>query len=395
MNVTGSSRSSPRRWRCLPAALACAVPATAGASPWLVEPSLAMGLEHQTNPEFRVTDGPSSTRGFLGLSFPARWSEGPYGANASIGGTLRGATGSDTSRDQSDFGVSAGATRAADRGSIGVDAVFAQTNLLGASAPDVGLNRSSGNERRYGAGTRADWRPSEYDTVALDLRWSRRAYDAEPGSGLVGSDDANASLSYSRALLPNVQMLVAVAAIEYRPDSTAPDSSSVSLQAGFAWVPAERWALRATYGRSEVRFAGLSAPRDVYDVSVSRQAELGALSVTASQSFDASAFGSIAKRRLYGASYSRTLTERLAATASASRAESTELFFGLSFTKRNTDEAALDVRYALSEPWSLNAQTRYTRESYPETFFLLGRPSADSVFVGVSLQRRFGSVPVL
>lgn len=383
------------RGRCVPAAFACVVSGTAGASPWLVEPSLTAGVEHQTNPEFRIAHGPSSTQGFVGVAFPAEWREGRYQAQLSIGGTLRQASGSTSARDQSDYGLTAAASRGGERGTVGASASFGQTNLLGANAPDVGLNRGAGTERRYAVGTRADWRPTEYDSLALDLRWSRSDYDAPAGSGLVGSDDTTAALSYSRSLRPNLQLLVSASAIEYRPDSSAPTSSSASLQAGLGWVPAAGWTLRATYGRSRARFSGVSAPSDVYDASVARQTELGSLSFSASQSFQASPFGSIAKRRAYGAAYSRALSARLAGTAAASRAESTELFRGLTFTKRNTDEAAAGLSYALGEPWVLGAQLRYTRESYPATFLLRGRPAADSAYAGISLQRRFGRVSVL
>jgi hypothetical protein len=385
----------PSLRRRLAAAVALAVPGTAGASPWLVEPAVTLGVEHQTNPEFRVADGPSSTQGYVGVAFPAEWRDGRYGAQLSVGGTLRQASGSTSARDQSDFGVSAAASRGADQGSVGVSASFGQTNLLGANAPDVGLNRAAGSERRYSVGTRADWRPTEYDALALDLRWSRTDYDASAAAGLVGNDDATAALSYSRALRPNLQALATASAIEYRPDGSAPSSRSASLQAGLGWLPAAGWTLRATYGRSRVRFAGRSAPSDVYDLSVARQTEFGTVSFSASQSFQASPFGSIAKRRGYGGGYSRALSERLASTISASRTENTELFRGLSFTKRNTDEATIGVSYALDEPWQVAGQLRYTRESYPETVFLRRRPAADSVFAGVSLQRRFGRVSVL
>jgi hypothetical protein len=371
---------------------ACAFATVADASPWLAEPAVGIGGEYQSNPQFRVPSGASGTTGFASFSFPARWRDGRYGLDLGVGATLRGADGGSNARNQSDFGVTASATRGGDRSTVSGSADFSQTNLLGANAPNVGLNRASGAERRYGARLVGDWQASEYDAVSLSAQWSRRDYDADPGSGLVDSDDRAVSLSYSRALRPNLQILVAGQGSEYEPDSTAPTSRTLSLQAGFAVEPADGWSVRATYGRSRVRFGGLSVPSNVYDLSLARRTELGALSFGASQNFQASPFGSIAKSRVYSGSYSRPLTERLSAAASASRTESTELFFGLTFVVRNTDEAALRLGYALSESWLLEGQVRYTRESYPETFFLLGRPSADSVLIGASLSRKFGQL---
>lgn len=374
------------------AILGATTSAPAQASPWLVQPSVFVSSEHQSNAPFDPERARATTQVGVGFALPAEWQHRRYGVRIDPSVQLRRSRG-DVASDTSDASVSAAVARNGERATLAARFGYVQRDLLGVGSPDVGLARVGGNESTWSAGASVSWRASEKDTVAVELDGKQRRYDADEPA-LVGSDDRTASLSYSRVLTPRVQALVAVGGSEFLPANDAGSSRSVSAQAGFAWQLNELWSARSTYGRSRLRsrFTGLSVPGTVYQAALTRRTETGDLTISADQQFQSSAFGTVVKRRDLAIAYSAPITERLSGSVALRRSDENEAFSGLRFSERRTAEAIGSVSWAVSELWSVNLTAGWRRAEYPATAFSRESRSADSWTGALGLGRRFGTV---
>jgi hypothetical protein len=405
--VTGSRASTPAcahaHARIAGTALAglatLAVPAAAEASPWLLQPSVSASSDHQSNATFSPERADATTQVGIGLSLPAEWQDGRYAVQIDPTVQLRRARGGSVS-DTSDASLFAAASRSGERTTLAARLGYAQRDLLGvgtapAGSPDVGLNRAGADENTWAAGASVNWRASERDSVFLEFGGQQRRYDGgEPA--LVGSDDLSAALSYSRALTRRLQALVAFGGREFQPANGAGRSRSASAQAGFGVQLTELWSARASYGRSRLRsrITGLTVPGAVYQVSLARRTETGALSFAADQQFQSSAFGTVVKRRDLAISYSAPITERVSASVALRRADETETFSDVRFAARRMDEVSGALSWAATEVWSVTANAGWRRSEAPDTALRAGVPGASSWIGGLSVGRRFGTIAV-
>jgi hypothetical protein len=374
------------------AALAAAAPAAA--APWIVTPSAGLSAEYQSNPAYSVDDPSSTTQAAVNLSLPAEWRSGRWSALLNANATLRGTQGRTAGPDSSDWALGGGVQRASERLSFAANAGYARRDLLGGGVVDAGLDRSNGSETTTNGGVSVGWAITEYDSASASLTRVTRSFAAPADAGLIGSRDAIGSVSWSRALSPRLQFVVAAQRATYAPGGSVGRSTSTNLQAGLAAQPTEFWSLRATYGRSRARsdFSSGRISGGVYDVSASRRLEASALTLTANRALQSSAFGSVVEQTTYAATWSAPLAERLSATLSASRRDESEVFASFALGARRMTAASAGLSYALTETWSLSGTGAWSRESYPDTAFRRAVPSADSVGVTLGVSRRFGDI---
>jgi hypothetical protein len=308
---------------------------------------------------------------------------------------LRGGRGAGSGPDTNDLGIAFDGTRGGDRTSMTASVGYRRSDLLGPSATDVGLNRSSGTETTSEARAGVAWAVSEYDSLNGTAGWRSRRFGSGASGRLVDSSDWTLGVSYSRALSARWSLLAAYSQSSYRPEQDLPESTTRGLQFGFSVRASPHWLVRATTGRSRARYPGTGASfsGSVYDVAVTRALERGGLALNASQSLDGTAFGSVARRRAASLSWTVPVSERLAFDASAQYSQDREVFVGLRLDARTRESLELRASYALSEIWSLGLGARAARERADATAF--GRPSspaATSYDASLSVARRFGSI---
>jgi hypothetical protein len=365
----------------------------AHASPWQLEPGVSASTEYQSNPAYRVRGGSATTQAVIGIALPARWREGRHAIDLNLDGHYRGGRGEFATADASDLSLGGAWERAGERSSFRLSGGVARTDTLGTGTAGLGVDRVNAVERTTRGGVESTWLASPLSTVAFDARWSARRFEGGAASGYVDSDEGSATLTYLRALSPALQLVASLANNRFRPDLPAGESSSTSLQAGFAWQPVEPWSLRLTAGRSRARIERLGAGTSgaVYDVQTALRTELGSVSASATQTFQSSAFGALVRERSYRLVASRALTARTALGADLAYVDARQAFFGFDVFERRTEAVGATATHALSEAWSVVGALRVTRERYPATLVRTGVPAATSASVSVGVSRRFGA----
>jgi hypothetical protein len=361
-------------------------------APWIVQPAIRLSAEYQSNPAYDIGGARYGASQTLGLSLPLSSEFGrqqiQLAANASLH-DARGASAGNTSS----YDVNGLWSRPGERSTVSLGATSARSSLIGADRADIGVSRGTGYDISHSARAASSWRLSERDTVAANagLRWQR--FDVSTDSDLVGGRFGTGGATYTRALGPQLQLLLSVNAGRSESDDRARRSSSAGWQVGASYQADEVWGLSVNIGRSKVRntATGMTSSGATYDVSVSRPTATGTWALAASRGLEASAFGTLVRQDDAALSYSNALSERLSISAQLSWSAVRDTFIGFDLGRREIRQANVTASYALTRDWSLSLQVSHSESSGPGT-----APSARSVATStggsVSLSRRFNPV---
>lgn len=372
--------------------LVCA--GTAAGSPGVAQPSFAVSGAYRSNSGYSVGGGEASNQLSLALGMPMTWARGRHEVALSPSLSLRRDRGT-TARDDRDLGIGGSLRREGERLSLGAGASWNEVSLLSPDAPDIGPDRTEGAQRSTRASLEARWFASEVSAVSLVARSQRTRFDADESAGLRGSDDLVVSGNYSRALGPRVRLIGGVSRSRFTAEGTPSGSTATSAQAGLDLTLGPLWSASASYGRSRVeRAGGATVPSTVYDVSLARRAELGSLSLAASQSLQSSAFGAVARQRNWTVGWSQPFSPRLGGGVTARRQDSVDVVAGFDLQRIRTEEIAGSLSYGLSELWTLGGSAGWSRQSALPTPLLPETRTASSWSASLSLSRRIGTLRI-
>jgi hypothetical protein len=375
---------------CVAACIAFVMPSDADAAPWIVQPSVQITADYQTNPSFDTVHARHGQSESIGFSLPMASELGRHQFSITASGQAYDARGvSDGNRFG--YGIDGSWSRAAERGALNFNAGRTRTSLLKSDRPDLGTARDSGYQNSTRAALNGNWQITERDQLGSYVSLSKEQYDVAPGSSLVDGSFYGAGGSYSRALHPRIRLSLNASVGRSDADDAARRSSNFSSQLGVSYQFDEYWSLQASGGISGVRNSTSGARHSgvTYSASLSRAMEYGSLAASASRSLQASAFGTSVRQDAVTLTWARSLSERVSFSSGLSWTRSSDTAVGFNLDRREYRQAHLSVSIALSPDWSMSASLNHTRSS-SDSLFAVSGSSAKSTTGALSLSRRFG-----
>lgn len=277
--------------------------------------------------------------------------------------------------DTDDFFIDAGATRAFETWSVGVNASAARENTLTTAFEDTGFVDIGVQRERIRVTPTLSWARSETVTYSAVVGDEDVSYEDSPN--FVDYDYRQYTLSRNQSLSETLDWFVALSLDEFATDDGFNESATTTLRLGVSHRPSETLSLDASVGRSRVEtdqvvsFFGFLFPQSSEDdgwqanVNLRKSWEYTVLTVEVSQSILPTGQGDLSERRVGKISLRNALSERTALRLSAEYFDFDDVST-LSSEEDNREygrlSLALDVR--LNQAWLLTATLSHREQEF-------------------------------
>jgi hypothetical protein len=382
--------------RSAPLSLALAMmslASTSRAGVWGVEPVVGVAADHSTNPALLPAAYAAETHAALLLDSPTT-----YYADAVKLSVLPSFRLSDSS------GYSSLASNYARFNVLGE--IDSERSSLSASG---GISRDSSLYHDYifngSFGVRRD-------TATADVKWDRALTELLEFSFDVNSQRVRYGHSSGAAVLTDYSYSSAVPALSWQPNersklsvlggvglyqsaNSATKSVNTNLGLGFTRQLTELWALSANAGVSKETdqfrtiFGTLKSTNNgtVFKASLTRQASLLSLSVTASRQLTPTGLAFLSRQDAYELHASYPYSERLSFTADARRVKSANPQFVGPAIHQSYSVVGLTTAWRWTEKWTLTANATYITTTYAYT-----ATNVAATEITVALSRHFNRI---
>lgn len=243
------------------------------------------------------------------------------------------------------------------------NAVAARDTTLTSELGVTGLTQLNQRHEGYNVSLGPAWQASERLLIASSAGWQLSRYP-DPETTLRDYRYGTVGVSAVYALSDRASLSLVGSTGRYSTESAVRDTrnASVSLEAQYAW--SERWIVSVGAGPSWVEAGRSSEHGYVYNFSLARRMERGALSVSASRQQSPSGFGLLTEADEAGLDFTLQVSERLTGSATAGFVRRKDALpeLRLNLQELRYRHAGLHLNWTLNPHWQLSGGLSHKRQ---------------------------------
>ena len=363
--------------------------AAAAAAPWVWEPSVTLLGAYQSNPQYYTDAARAGSGALLTASLPVSWDDGHSRFSFSPSLNAGVSTGAEALGTH-DRSVAFKWTNAEPRSSWRASADAARQDLFGVVNGDLGVLRPTGSWTVSDEAAGTTYRASERTTLDADASRSRVHYSVAAGP-YVDYDYQVLTGQLGFKVTERAQVRAILKSSRYSPDAALPSNSDREYQLGASYNLTETLSLSAVAGRSTTRQTGRSQDSvgTVFQVLMTQSLATGSATLALSQGVQPGSFGDLTHTTDYSISGSHALSERFRLGAAAGISRYRDTFQIYSLSDRAYRHAELNLSYALTPTWRLEARANLQRAEYGASVFAPTALAATTRGVSVQLTKSF------
>ncbi len=357
----------------LAVAMAAVGPPVASAADWTVNPTVAVGIDNDTN---RLLTSPAIPSRGLSMSIDTRFERDTERLKLSLRphGELERYTDSRLNHTD-DEGIDAAATwLQTERSSVSLHTLFLDASTLYSELTGTGIIHVGQRRRDESVDGTWTFQQTERWTLQLGGTYASSHYHGAGTSPLSNNRQALGTATQSLALTERLSLSLTGSAGNAHTTGAEQSTRFESVNAGFQWRPTERLALQGSGGASRQTTGTLSSTSVVGELSLSYSTELSRFALSAQRQMQPTGFGVFTQVEQGALSWSRDLAPQLSLASQVDVYRDTSAFrspfISFKFADRTYSEAHLRLSWHEAPAWTQALQVLYDRADSPRSFLI-------------------------
>jgi hypothetical protein len=353
--------------------IAAAVSPVAWAADWIVNPTLTVGIDNDTN---RLLTSPAIASRGLSMSVDTRFERDTERLKLALRpyGQLERYTDARLNHTDGE-GIDATATwLQTERSSLRLHALLQDASTLYAELTSTGIIHVG--QRRRDEDVDGTWafQQTERWTLQLGGTYDSSNYHGAGATALADYRQALGTATESLACTERLTLSLTASAGDAHTTGAEQSTRFESVGAGFQWQPSERASVQGSGGASRQTTGTLASTTVVGTLSISYSTELSRFTLSAQRQMQPSGFGIFTQVDEATLSWTRDLAPRLSLASEAEVYRDTSAFrapfISFTYADRTYSDAHLRLSWQQTAVWTLALQLLYDRADSPRSFLI-------------------------